>query len=68
MYQWDEVERITSLANHGVDFASMEAFVWENAIQRLDDRHSEPRFVVVGISVTASTSSCTSNMAIAFVS
>lgn len=48
MYQWDEVERITSLANHGVDFASMEAFVWENAIQRLDDRHSEPRFVVVG--------------------
>lgn len=26
----------------------MEAFEWESAIQRLDDRHSEPRFVAVG--------------------
>ena len=48
MYQWDEVNRITSLANHGVDFATMEAFEWESAIQRLDASHSEPRFVSVG--------------------
>ena len=44
MYEWDEVKRITNLAKHGVDFATMEAFEWESAIQRLDDRHSEPSF------------------------
>ena len=48
MYEWDELKRVTNLAKHGVDFASMEAFEWEGAIQRLDDSCSEPRFVAVG--------------------
>lgn len=31
-----------------MDFAAIEAFEWHTAIEFLDDRHREPRFVATG--------------------
>ena len=31
-----------------MDFAAIEAFEWETAIEFLDSRHREPRFVAIG--------------------
>lgn len=48
MSEWDESKRVANLTNHGVDFATIEAFEWHTAIEFLDDRHQEPRFVAMG--------------------
>jgi uncharacterized DUF497 family protein len=38
MYEWDETKRAKNLANHGLDFALIEAFDWEQAIIEKDER------------------------------
>jgi uncharacterized protein len=38
MYEWDETKRAKNLANHGLDFAVIEAFDWEQAIIEKDER------------------------------
>ncbi|MYF11660.1 MAG: BrnT family toxin [Gammaproteobacteria bacterium] len=48
MYEWDERKRLMNLAKHGVDFAAMEAFEWEGALEFMDRRHVEPRWVAIG--------------------
>jgi uncharacterized DUF497 family protein len=42
MYDWDETKRAKNLANHGVDFALIEAFDWEHAIIEKDERRDYP--------------------------
>jgi hypothetical protein len=42
MYDWDETKRAKNLANHGVDFALIEAFDWEQAIIEKDERRDYP--------------------------
>jgi uncharacterized protein len=42
MYDWDETKRAKNLANHGVDFAIIEAFDWEQAIIEKDERRDYP--------------------------
>jgi uncharacterized DUF497 family protein len=40
MYEWDEAKRKTNLSKHGVDFAVVESFVWEEAMVIPDNRKS----------------------------
>ena len=47
-YEWSESKRVANLTRHGVDLAAIGAFDWQTAIERLDDRHREPRFVATG--------------------
>jgi uncharacterized DUF497 family protein len=42
MYDWDETKRAKNLANHGVDFALIEAFDWDQAIIEKDERRNYP--------------------------
>src|ERR1700740_1827444 len=46
MYEWDETKRAKNLANHGLDFALIEAFDWEQAIIEKDERrdYAEERY------------------------
>ncbi len=37
-YEWNEVKRGTNLANHGVDFVTVELFDWDNALT-FDQQH-----------------------------
>ena len=46
--EWSEAKRIANLTRHGVDFTAIEAFEWHAAVERLDSRHREPRFVATG--------------------
>lgn len=48
MYEWDEDKRRANLAKHGVDFAEIDSFDWETAVEALDSRHDEPRWVAIG--------------------
>ena len=48
MYEWDERKREMNLAKHGVDFAAMESFEWEGALEFMDGRYVEPRWVAIG--------------------
>jgi uncharacterized DUF497 family protein len=50
MYEWDEAKRRENLRKHGVDFAIVEAFDWERAIQFEDlrERYFERRWVAFG--------------------
>ena len=47
-HEWSESKRIANLSRHGVDFAAIEACEWHTAVERLDNRHREPRFVAAG--------------------
>ena len=48
VYEWNEAKRQANLSKHGLDFADMTAFDWNNAIEAMDDRHGEPRWVATG--------------------
>jgi uncharacterized protein (DUF4415 family) len=50
MYEWDETKRAKNLANHGLDFALIEAFDWEQAIIEKDERrdYAEERYRALG--------------------
>ena len=50
MYEWDETKRTKNLANHGVDFALIEAFDWEQAVVEKDERrdYAEDRYRALG--------------------
>lgn len=49
MYEWDEDKRRANLAKHGVDFAEMDTFQWDTALEAFDDRHDEPRWLAAGL-------------------
>ena len=50
MYEWDEAKRLANLRKHGVDFASVEAFDWDQAVtfEDIRDRYHEHRWVAFG--------------------
>ena len=50
MYEWNETKRKSNLSKHGVDFAAVEAFVWEEALVIPDNRknYGELRFLAFG--------------------
>jgi uncharacterized protein len=47
---WDEAKRATNLDKHGVDFASLDGFVWDGTVTFADDRreYAEPRTIAIG--------------------
>ena len=47
-FDWDPAKRLSNLAKHGVDFASVELFEWEEAIVTGSLGANEPRLVAVG--------------------
>lgn len=50
MYEWDEAKRRENLRKHGVDFAIVEGFDWDNSIVFEDarERYLEQRWVAFG--------------------
>ena len=50
MYAWDEASRLENRRKHGVDFAIVEGFEWENAVIFEDTRemYDERRWVAFG--------------------
>lgn len=50
MYEWDEAKRRENLRKHGVDFAVVEGFVWEQSIifEDVRERYLERRWVAFG--------------------
>jgi uncharacterized DUF497 family protein len=50
VYEWNEIKRKTNLSKHGVDFAAVESFVWEEALVIQDNRkdYGEERFLAFG--------------------
>jgi uncharacterized protein len=50
VYEWDEDKRSQNLRKHGVDFAIVEGFDWENSLIFEDTREAylEPRWVGFG--------------------
>jgi uncharacterized protein len=51
IYEWDEGKRTRNQTKHGVDFASVVAFGWNEAIIRPDDRraYGEMRWQALGL-------------------
>ncbi len=49
--EWDEAERASNIAKHGVDFSAIEAFEWESALVRADTRlnYGEVRLAAIGL-------------------
>ena len=49
-YEWDENKRAANLARHKVDFTSAIDFVWDTALETIDDRfdYGEERWVTLG--------------------
>ena len=47
-FDWDPAKRLSNLAKHGVDFASVALFEWEEAIVTASLSANEPRLVAVG--------------------
>ena len=47
-YEWDEAKRKANFVKHDVDFAAIEAFEWDTALESFDDRHDEPRWIATG--------------------
>ena len=49
-FEWDEIKRATNLAKHGLDFADVARFDWDNAAVEPDLRHDygEARFRAFG--------------------
>jgi uncharacterized DUF497 family protein len=50
MTSWDEAKRASNLAKHGVDFADLGGFAWDEALIEPDGRrdYGETRWVAVG--------------------
>jgi len=50
MYEWDEAKREENRRKHGVDFAIVQDFRWENAItfEDLREDYGEQRWVAFG--------------------
>ena len=48
-YEWDEAKRAETLLKHEVDFASMEYFDWDTALNRASDRDGETRWSALGL-------------------
>lgn len=50
MYEWDEAKRRENLRKHGVDFAIVEGFAWEQSIifEDVRERYLELRWVAFG--------------------
>ena len=44
-YEWDVGKRTTNLAKHGVDFATVARFDFDNAVTRTVERDGEIRYV-----------------------
>jgi len=51
MYEWDEAQRRTNLAKHGVDFAEIVRFHWGSATIKVDPRrdYGEERLSATGL-------------------
>lgn len=51
MDTWDEAKRAANLGKHGVDFADLERFDWEDAVLFEDRRqdYGEDRFIALGL-------------------
>ena len=47
-YEWDEAKRVDTLAQRGIDFASMDYFEWNTAVHSRSDRHGEVRWASLG--------------------
>jgi uncharacterized protein len=49
-YEWDEAKRLANLRKHGIDFADVEEFDWDNATKWIDERkaYGEERFLALG--------------------
>ena len=45
---WNPAKRLSNLAKHGVDFASVEFFEWDAALVRASLRGDEPRLEAYG--------------------
>ena len=50
MYEWNGAKRKSNLSKHGVDFAAVEFFLWEDALVIEDSRknYGERRFLAFG--------------------
>ena len=48
-YEWDQVKRLANLDKHGVDFASIVGFDWENAIIQTLNHPDEVRYRAIGV-------------------
>jgi uncharacterized DUF497 family protein len=50
MYEWDDEKRKANVRKHGVDFAAIESFIWEEAFVQVDDRedYGETRYLAFG--------------------
>jgi uncharacterized DUF497 family protein len=49
-FEWDERKRAANLAKHGIDFALIAEFSFEDAVTVIDDRHDygEVRELAIG--------------------
>ena len=48
LFDWDPAKRLSNLAKHGVDFASVEFFEWDVALVRASLGANEPRLEAYG--------------------
>lgn len=50
MIPWDEAKRVSNLAKHGLDFASVVHFEFDTALHEIDDRenYGEVREIAIG--------------------
>ena len=48
-YEWDEAKRMETLEKRGIDFASMDYFDWDTALNRRSNRGDEIRWASVGL-------------------
>lgn len=50
MLDWDEAKRAGNIGKHGIDFARVEQFGWEQALVRADVRldYGEVRLIAIG--------------------
>ena len=47
-YEWDEAKSRANLAKHNVDFAAIELFDWNTAVDFVSDQHGESRIAAIG--------------------
>ena len=48
-YEWDESKRLRTLELRDIDFASMDYFQWNTALNRRSERGSEERWSSIGL-------------------
>jgi hypothetical protein len=51
IYEWDEDKRAANRSRHGIDFTTAEDFVWDTALETIDDRfdYGEERWLAIGL-------------------